>query len=839
MEGLKLVRREVQMAQLWQAYQALERGSCQLCFIPGEAGTGKSVLLDLFARELDEKTENTLIASTFCCIRSEYSIPYQPFKELLKQLMQEVRENEEVEKQTRTRGEKLKEAFAFSARMLLEHAPDLIDNFIPVGTVLGAIGQHFMGNGEEKPEKNSAPDEAKIIEEYINTLRAVSSKYRLVLLIDDLQWIDKPSVNLLYQLSVVLRDCPVLIVGSYRSTDIDVAMDGEKHPMDRLINEVKISYGNVFIHLDNIDIRDRRRFMDNLLDREANVYDAVFRNVLFERTGGNPLFVSELVCLLKEEGVLEQNEVGIWINHEIPDWQSYPVRIEGIIRERIGRLEDSMIEILSQASVQGYRFIVQVLSRTMGETERDILMTLSRKLQKQYHLVNEGPCVRSAGKLMSEFNFSNYIFQQYLYQELSATQRMLLHGDIAVILEELFRDNLGEVVGDIARHYELAGEPEKALKYIEITVDKMLDVSGYTEASALLAKALEQFSGEMDDHARLRFMVKQCFCYRSIKGWADDETAQLYTEAEKLSRMLGCDDYMETILFGQWTICLVKLELDHCLELASRYRAMAKEKNDLSMEFMSLITFINTHFWRGELREADTCLREFKMLYDEKAADFRIELAIEILYDMFGLLTSFQLGDYERTAGAKGQLIRKISVTKDKFCQCIVYQALTWQEYLAGDWEQSGKYAEILLELAKVGGYPFYISVGYLFHGAFVARTDINGGIGFIQQGYRVLRGKTDLEITSMHSVYGLLLNTVYLENGRYDDLNDSLPGVIEASVRTKEICYLSELYLLQARYYLAIGNAVSADAAFNKAFQVVEQTGALHAGEMIRKFKV
>lgn len=834
---MKTVRREREMTQLWQAFQALDRGCCQLRFIPGEAGTGKSVLLEMFARELEEKTENTLIASTFCCIRSEYSIPYQPFKELLKQLMQEVKDNEEIEKKGRSGREKLKEAFAFSARMLLEHAPDLIDNFIPVGTVLGAIGQHFLGN-DEKPEKNNSPDESKIIEEYINTLRAVSGKYRLVLLLDDLQWIDKPSVNLLYQLSVVLKDCPVLIVGSYRSTDIDVT-DGEKHPMDKLINEVKISYGNVFIHLDNIDVWERRKFMDQLLDREANVYDAAFRQVLFERTGGNPLFVSEMVCLLKEEGVLEQNEVGIWKNHKIPDWQSYPVRIEGIIRERIGRLEESMVEVLSQASVQGYRFIVQVLSRTMGETERDLLMTLSRKLQKQYHLVNEGPCVRSTRGLVSEFNFSNYIFQQYLYQELSATQRMILHGDIAVILEELFHDNIGEVAGDIARHYELAGEPEKALKYIEITVDQMLAVSGFLEASVLLDKALGEFARQMDDHTRLRFLVKQGLCYRSVKGWASEDTGRLYVEAEELSRKLGCDDYIEIILFGQWTICLVKLQLDRCLELAAGYRKIARERNDLPMELMALITSINTLFWRGELCETDACLKEFEELYSKKDPAVPVQSAVEVLYSMFNLLTSFQLGDYERTAEAKKQLITKISVTKDRFCQSIAYQALAWQEYLAGNREQSGKYAETLLELAKAGGYPFYISVGYLFYGAFVAMTNVDEGIGLIREGYKILRGDSELEVMSMHSVYGLLLNTVYLENGRYDELKDSLPKIIETSLRLKEVCYLSELYLLEGRYYQIAGDRAEADVAFDKACQIAGEIGAVHAREMVRKFRM
>lgn len=839
MEGLRLIRREREMGQLWQAYDSLDKGACQLRFIPGESGTGKSVLLGMFAGELEERTENTLIASTFCCIRSEYSIPYQPFKELLKQLLQEVRDNEEVERRGRSRGEKLKEAFAFSGRMLLEHAPDLIDNFIPVGTVLGAIGQHFLGDKDEKPEKSSSPDEAKIIEEYINTLRAVSAKYRLVLLIDDLQWIDKPSVNLLYQLSVVLRDCPVLIVGGYRSTDIDVAMDGERHPMDKLINEVKISYGNVFIHLDNIDIRDRRQFMDYLLDREANVYDAVFRQTLFERTGGNPLFVSEMMCLLKEEGILEQNEVGIWTNHAVTDWQSYPVRIEGIIRERIGRLEDSMVEVLSQASVQGYRFIVQVLSRTIGETERDLLMTLSRKLQKQYHLVNEGPCVRSAQGLVSEFNFSNYIFQQYLYQELSATQRMLLHGDIAVILEELFKDHVEDVSGDIARHYELAGEPGKALKYIEITVNRMLDVSAFHEASVLLSKVLGQFTGEMDMLMRLRFTVKQCLCFRSIKGWANHDTRRLYVEAERLSRESGCSDYMDVILFGQWTISMSKMEIDCSMELAERYYRMAKENGNLSMQMMALITLVNTLFWKGELRQADDYLEQFLRLYENKGEGVRVMPEFGILYDMFTLLVSFQLGNYERTARAKEQLLHAISASKDRFCQSIAYQALAWQEYFAGNRQQSGEYGKILLDLAKAGGYPFYISIGYLFYGALVAETEVDEGIGLIRQGYELLRNETDLQVTVMHSVYGVLLNTVYLESGRLDDLRNCLPEVIEVAREKNERCYLSELYLLQGRFYQMIGDQQAADAAFGLACQAAIQTGAVHAEEMVRKFKI
>lgn len=836
MNELKLVRRDIEMQRLWQAYDTLQNGCGKVCFVSGEAGLGKSVLLDMFIHELNEKTEETIIASSFCSIRSEYSIPYQPFKDILKQLVQEVSCNDDIEKKERPNKEKIKDALTFSARMLVEHAPNLIDNFIPIGAILGAVGKHLLGD-EEKSDKQGVPDESKVIEEYINTIKAISEKYRLVLFIDDLQWIDNPSVNLLYQLSVVLRHSPVLIVGSYRDIDINVLSDGEKHPMHHLINEFKIDQGSVFIQLNETDTNAKKMFMDSLLDREANIFDANFRQTLFERTDGNPLFIHEMICLLKEKGLLTSNELGIWVNNPITDWQSYPVRIEGIIQERIGRLEDSMLEILSQASVQGSRFIVQVLSRTMGETSRDLLVTLSRTLQKQYHLVTEGACVRSEKGIMSEFNFSNYIFQQYLYQELSATQRMLLHGDIAVILEDLFQDTLDDLAGDIARHYELAGEPAKALKYISITVDKMIGIAAFKEALILITKVLEQFPIEIDDRIRLDYTIKQCLCFRSTKGWANQKTIYWYTQAEILSNKISCFDYMDIILFGQWTINLVKLDLVQCLDFATRYYKTAEDNPSLQMKLMSLITLINTYFWLGEFRNAKKYLTLFQQKHSIRAPEDKIPPDIEILYNMFQLLVTFQLADYESTAKAKQWLLDTIANTKDRFCQCIAYQALTWQEYLAGNYDKSGEYALTLLDLAQLGGYPFYIAVGNMFYGIFVASENLDKGIQQIQIGYDFLRDDPNEKITIMNSVYGLLLYTAYLDNGEYNKIENGLASIIEAAISKNEKCYLSELYTLQGRYYQAIDNTELKIEAFNKAKATAIQLESIHAEKILKKF--
>ena len=217
-----------------------------------------------------------MIASSFCSIPSEYNIPYQPFKEILKQLIEDIQEDSANKRWSK---ENLKELLSFSTSMLLTHAPDLIGSLIPGGSILSGISQSIIEKTNilerlkaQKTGEDVSIDESKIIEQFVNYMRAISEKYTIVLFIDDLQWIDKPSVELLYQLIVSLRRSSLMIVGCYRSEDIDGYTGEGRHPMQKLINEIKIAFGNVFIQLDNLSEADRKDFMNQILDRDKNQY---------------------------------------------------------------------------------------------------------------------------------------------------------------------------------------------------------------------------------------------------------------------------------------------------------------------------------------------------------------------------------------------------------------------------------------------------------------------------------------------------------------------------------------------------------------------------------------
>ena len=800
---MQFVQREKEKKKLMDAYQAMRQsGRQQLRFVIGEAGSGKTVLINQFLDEISATMDQTLVVSSSCSVQSDYNIPYQPFKELLKQLVKDV--NEEDSKDSRK--EKIKETFRFCARTVFKHAPDLLGKFIPGTSIISAIGQNLFK--EKKKKTVGSIDESKIVVQYIDAVRSIAAKYRLVLMVDNLQWMDASSVNLLYQLVIGLKNSPVMIIGCYRSTDIDIIVGGEKHPLNKLITEVKISQGNVFVDLDNVSEGDRRELMEKMLDSKRNILDGHFRDKLFERTNGNPLFINELMNLLIEKGMVASNNDGVWSNNANLDWDSYPARIEGIIQERIGRLEDSLVKVLSHASVQGYTFIAQVLSKTMDTPERSILMTLSKILQKQHHLVTEGDCIRCSQGFVSKFIFSNYIFQQYFYQELSQTQRMMLHSDIARILEDYFKDNIEEAAGDIARHYEMSEEYEKAVKYIGITVDSMMRLSAYGKAASLVKKALG-FLKDMPQSSETRretqnFTIRLCICYRSIKGWGDPEVERLCDQALDLCEENQDFENIDIALFGKWTFYLTKLDLNRCLQQAQKKLEMSDKYRNRKLRLSSLISAANTYFWLGDLKKT---YKYGELFLKEAAKDGTGDTPSDLnclFANMFLMLVEQMQGKKEKAKLRYLQILGDMTKNKDVFYQVVAGQALCWYNWGEEDWDTLYGQARELTQTAEKYNFCCYLGVGKMFYGAVLYEKGIDevNAENIIKDGYRILTESSKSSPTAMHSLYGLILGEFYRKSGNRNEFETFIDTVIQTAEAHNERVYLEKLHKLKEAYH-------------------------------------
>jgi predicted ATPase len=224
-------------------------------------------------------------------------------------------------------------------------------------------------------------------------LTAVARQRPLLLVLDDLRWADAGSISLLFHLRRQLVGSRILIVGSYRPSEVALRRESpltsdashprsgqhERHPLQPVVYEFQRRFGQVEVALGQTG---DRRFVEAFLDSEPNHLDATFRQTLYERTQGHALYTVEMVRGMREREDLVQDESGRWVEGRTVDWASLPAQVEGTIAERIARLPAALRGTLQVASVEGETFTAEVVAQIQGIAEREIVRQLSGELAR-------------------------------------------------------------------------------------------------------------------------------------------------------------------------------------------------------------------------------------------------------------------------------------------------------------------------------------------------------------------------------------------------------------------------------------------------------------------------
>lgn len=331
----------------------------------------------------------------------------------------------------------------------MEHGPYLLQILLTGETLLNRVMvaepagapwlRQLRDRVQESQGKTDDLEQSHIFEQFANMLRAVAEKRPLLLLLDDIQWVDAASIGLLFYLGRRLTNGggKILIVCAYRPEEIIRDLRGGQHLLAKVLGEFRRTFGDVWLSLSWAGETEGCRFVNAVLDGEPNWLGEGFRAALFKLTGGHPLFTIELLRTMQDRGDLIKDPDGRWNEGPELDWQFLPARVEAVIEERIGRLDEEMRQILAVASVEGEIFTAEVLARVQGIGQRKLLGRLSHELENQHRLVREREEVKAARQSLSRYQFSHNLFQRYLYDNLSAGERRFLHGEIAQALEVL------------------------------------------------------------------------------------------------------------------------------------------------------------------------------------------------------------------------------------------------------------------------------------------------------------------------------------------------------------------------------------------------------------------
>ncbi|HSF83597.1 MAG TPA: AAA family ATPase, partial [Anaerolineales bacterium] len=460
------VAREAELERLGAFLRNAVEGKGRVAFITGEAGSGKTALLQEFTRRSLAAHHQLLCSWGSCTACFGTGDPYQPFREIINILSGNYRLLASIFSVSQVHVQRLWNALPVVLQTLVARGPHLLPVLIDRNNLISNISHLDPGETnwlselwkllERVPNKPNGIERSQLYEQYTNTLLDLSNSYPLLLIIDDLQWADVSSLELLFHLARRLHHSRIMIVCAYRPEEIANARDGGINPLKKILAEFKAQLGDIWVDLNNIGKSERREFLDRFVDAEQNNLGSLFRQKLFERTRGHPLYTIEILRSMQDQGQLRKDTEGFWIEGENLIWEFIPIRVEGVIEERISHLDANLQEILSVASVQGLQFSTQVIAGVLEISEEHLSRRLGQELANRYRLVVEQEGFRLNGSFLTQFKFAHPLIQQYLYDRLGQQERIALHRRIAQMLEELYEGQLEVVAYQLVLHY--AGE---------------------------------------------------------------------------------------------------------------------------------------------------------------------------------------------------------------------------------------------------------------------------------------------------------------------------------------------------------------------------------------------
>jgi DNA-binding SARP family transcriptional activator/predicted ATPase len=594
------VARERELAQLEGFLDVALAGKGRAVFVTGEAGTGKTVLVGEFARRAQERHADLVVAGGNCNAFAGVGDPYLPFRDILGLLTGEVEARWSAGAIDQENTCRLWRLIPHSVQALLDAGPDLVDTLILGRPLLTRAAQAAPDNpgwltqlqelvAQRKAGRGRAGlKQRDLLEQYSQVLGALAQERPLLLVIDDLQWVDVGSNNLLFHLGRRLKGSRILMVGLYRPADVAMGRDGKRHPLEPVVNEFQRHFGQI-----QVDLRqtEDRHFVEALLDTEPNQLSSLFCEALYQHTQGHALFTAEMLRGLQERGDLVQDECGRWIEGSPLDWQALPARVDGIIGDRIGRLPAGLQAALKVASVEGEVFTAEVVAQVQAVDEPDMVAHLSGELDKRHRLVRGQGSQRLGlgGQRLSQYRFRHILFQRYLYNDLDEAERAYLHEAVGNGLERLYAEHTDEVAVQLARHFQMAGITDKAIDYLHQAGERAARLSAHEEAITHFTQALALLETLPDSAERakqeLDLQIALGNALIATKGHMAPEVGKTYTRARELCQhpYVGETPRLFPVLDGLYRYYLVRGELQTTIELGEQFLRLAHRQSDPSL----------------------------------------------------------------------------------------------------------------------------------------------------------------------------------------------------------------------------------------------------------------
>lgn len=315
-----------------------------------------------------------------------------------------------------------------------------------------------------EPETLADPDAAqyRLFDAYAQFIAGISRIVPLVLVLDDLHWADKPSLLLLQHLARELAGMRVLVVGTFRDTDLV-----RTHPLSDVLATLNRESGFERLALRGLSAEECAGYIRATANVEPS--PALLAKIV-EETEGNPFFLAEVVNLMAEEGTLDKTSLS---DITIPDG------VREALGRRLDRLSDEANALLQIAAVVGREFPYETLALASGQSDEVLLEAVEEAIEAR---------VIEEQDRAGYYRFTHHLMQETLLGELSTTRRIRVHGQIGDALERRWGNRADERASRLAQHFVEAAtltseHGAKAVHYSQVAARQAETQSAWAEAA--------------------------------------------------------------------------------------------------------------------------------------------------------------------------------------------------------------------------------------------------------------------------------------------------------------------------------------------------------------------
>jgi tetratricopeptide (TPR) repeat protein len=783
----RIVGRTVERARLHEAYQAAHEGRGSILGITGEAGIGKTALVENFLAELRRGDPACLTARGRSSERLAGAEAYLPFLEAIDSLVRSTPP---------------------AARVMKATAPSW---YLQLAASTDVSIERIMAEAQAASQERMKREMARFLHE-------LSADRPLVLFFDDLHWADTSTVDILAYIATKVAAMRLLIVATYRRSEMLL----HNHPFLAVALDMQTRGVCRELPLELLTREDVDRYL--AVEFPEHRFPPQFGSLVYAKTEGNPLFMADVIRYLRDRGVIGEED-GRWaLVQTAPEIETdLPETVRSMIQRKIARLTDVDRRLLVAASVQGYDFdsatVARALTMDPGDVEEG-LQALDRvhgfaAFQREDELPDHTVTMR--------YRFVHVLYQNALYATLTPSRRASTSAAIAEALLGFYGDDPAEIASELAFLFQAARDWPRAAEYFLIAARNAARIFANQEAISLCRRGLEMnrrmLAGPERARQELRLQMTLGPSLMTIKGFGAGDTLRSHLRARELCEQLGDERQLFRVLFGLAIVSVVRAEYgkaracaEECLQLAARAGAPALLVQahwvlGLSLQFV------------GEFCASRDHLQQSVALYDPEHDAAHVFLYGAILNRMHLARVLLYQGDTAQAQVLEVHGLREAETMRHPVGLCNAMSVAVTIEAFQHHLDTVQEMAERILFHADEHDLPYYAAIGRFMRGwARAMRGAVDEGCAEMRTG---LEAHRRVETEQQRAYYLVLLAEALCAADRVADGLATLDEADGTIARTDERSYEAESWRIRGELLMRDHRFDEADAALRKALDV------------------